>query len=121
MGIIKRVFSTSRLHGQIGNIGALQFLFAEFLDVFSQLIVYVLDGFGRPGSIAHHDHWAIAAVFQAGRRSPGDGCRHSRFHYRLTAIREMHRAFTFDIKRLVRVVIVHVIPLAGIWIVMHPW
>ena len=63
-------FSTSRLHGQRGNIGALQFLFAEFLDVFSELIVYVLNGFGRPGSIAHHDHWAIAAVFQLVERSP---------------------------------------------------
>ena len=91
MGIIKRVFSTSRLHGQIGNIGALQFLFAEFLDVFSELIVYVLDGLGRPGSIAHHDHWAIAAV-SSGRKIPSNGCSHSRFHYRLTAVREMHRA-----------------------------
>lgn len=54
------------------NIGALQFLFAEFLDVFSELKVYVLDGFGRPGSIAHHDHWAIAAVFQLVERSPGE-------------------------------------------------
>lgn len=76
------------------------FRFSQF-DVFSELVV-VLDAFAKPGAIPHCDHPAVTAVFQLENDLPVDRCSDSRFHC-LTALSEMHRAFTFnDIKRLIR-------------------
>jgi hypothetical protein len=85
------------------------------------LVVDVLELRVRAGTIAHHDHRALAAVFQLIKRAAGDERRHARLHHGLPAVGKMHRALALDdVERLVGVVAMHVVLVAGIGVIVNP-
>ena len=81
----------------------------------------MLDVLGRTRAVAHEDHGAGAGVFELVEIAAVNERRHAGLHDGLAAVGKVHGALALDdVEALVRVVAVHVVPVAGLGIDVHP-
>src|SRR6266481_6435834 len=91
------------------------------LDVLPSFVVDVLDRILRTGPVAHQDHRDCPCVLQLIKRSALNCGHHAGSQYGFTPVRKMHGALPLQhAERLIRVVAMHVVFVAGFGIDMYP-